>query len=83
MSQRKSGPNIDSAKAVERAERLLANGLQSGAVRGRGGPAQRSRGAGRRKKNARHAIASSVVSDDKARPRSTIAHKISLSASSR
>jgi hypothetical protein len=41
-----------SACATERAERLSTNGRQSGDVRGRGGPTQRSRGVGLRK-NAR------------------------------
>ena len=50
--------------------------------RGDAGPTQRCLGEGCRKK-ARYATASFMASDDSATPRSTIAHKISLSASLR
>jgi len=58
------------------------NGRHSADVRGRAGPTQRSLGDGQRKKTQK-AIASSVVSDDSALPRSRMTHSVSRSASLR
>jgi len=52
INQRNMAPSTDRLCAAERADSPLANGCHSGDERGRGGPAQRVRGDGRRK-NAR------------------------------
>jgi len=50
ISHRKRAPSTERAYATDRADRSPANGFQSPAVRGRAGPTQRERGAGRRRK---------------------------------
>ena len=82
ISQRNIELSTDSVYALERVDRPPANGLHSAEVRGDAGPTQRARGVGCRKK-ARYATASSVASEDSATPRSTMAHRISRSASLR
>jgi len=61
---------------------VAENLRHSADVRGRAGPTPRSLGDGRRKKTQK-AIASSVVSDDSALLRSTMAHSMNRSTSLR